>query len=36
VIEQALTQWQMKPLEVMGQPTEVETGLTFDFRPHRP
>jgi hypothetical protein len=35
-IEQALTQWQMKPLEVMGQPTEVETGLTFDFRPHRP
>jgi hypothetical protein len=35
-IEQALTQWEMKPLEVMGQPTEVETGLTFDFRSHRP
>lgn len=35
-IEQVLTGWEMKPLELEGQPVEVETGLTFDFRPHRP
>jgi hypothetical protein len=35
-IEQALAQWEFKPLEVMGHPTAVETGLTFQFRPHGP
>jgi hypothetical protein len=35
-IEQALPQWQFKPYEVMGHPTAVETGLTFEFRSRRP
>jgi outer membrane biosynthesis protein TonB len=35
-IEQALGQWEFKPPEVMGHPTAVETGLTFQFRPHGP
>ena len=34
-IEQALPQWQFKPFDVMGHPTAVETGLTFEFRSHR-
>jgi hypothetical protein len=34
-IEQALPQWQFKPFEVMGHPTAVETGLTFEFRSRR-
>jgi hypothetical protein len=35
-IEQALAQWEFKPLEVMGHPTEVETGLAFEFKSRRP
>ena len=34
-IEQALPQWQFKPFEVIGHPTAVETGLTFQFRSQR-
>ena len=34
-IEQALPQWQFKPFEVMGRPTAIETGLTFEFRSRR-
>jgi len=34
-IEQALPQWQFKPFEVMGHPTAVETGLTFQFKSQR-
>ncbi len=35
-IEEALMHWQFKPLEAIGHPTEVETGLSFDFKSHRP
>jgi hypothetical protein len=36
VIEEALTQWEFRPLELMGHPTEVETGLAFQFKSRRP
>jgi hypothetical protein len=35
-IEEALMHWEFKPFELMGQPTEVETGLAFEFKSHRP
>jgi hypothetical protein len=35
-IEEALTQWEFRPLEWMGHPTEVETGLSFAFKSRRP
>jgi hypothetical protein len=35
-IEEALAQWEFKPLEPMGHPTEVETGLAFEFKSRRP
>jgi Gram-negative bacterial TonB protein C-terminal len=35
-IEGALRQWEFRPFELMGHPTEVETGLTFEFKSHRP
>ncbi|MGA2127081.1 MAG: energy transducer TonB [Xanthobacteraceae bacterium] len=33
-IVEALMQWEFKPYEVMGHPTEVETGVLFKFKPH--
>jgi hypothetical protein len=35
-IEEALTQWEFRPLELMGRPTEVETGLVFEFKSRPP
>jgi hypothetical protein len=35
-IEEALMDWEFMPFELMGQPTEVETGLAFEFKSHRP
>jgi hypothetical protein len=35
-VEEALMQWEFKPLELMGRPTEVETGLAFEFKSRRP
>jgi hypothetical protein len=35
-IEEALMHWEFRPFELMGHPTEVETGLVFEFKPHRP
>ena len=35
-IEEALTQWEFRPLELTGRPTEVETGLAFEFKSRRP
>ena len=32
-IEEALTQWRLKPLQVKGEAVEVETGLAFEFKP---
>lgn len=32
-IEQALTQWEFTPYLVAGHPTEVETGVLFNFKP---
>jgi hypothetical protein len=32
-IEDALLRWKLKPYEVNGRPVEVETGLTFEFKP---
>jgi hypothetical protein len=31
-IEEALPQWEFKPLELRGRPTAVETGLVFEFK----
>jgi hypothetical protein len=36
VIEEALTHWEFSPFELAGRPTEVETGLAFEFRSRRP
>jgi hypothetical protein len=35
-IEEALAQWEFRPLELTGRPTEVETGLAFEFKSRRP
>jgi hypothetical protein len=35
-IEEALTHWEFRPLELTGGPTEVETGLAFEFKSRRP
>jgi hypothetical protein len=35
-IEEALTHWEFRPPELMGHPTEVETGLAFEFKSRRP
>jgi hypothetical protein len=35
-IEEALMHWEFRPLELAGHPTEVETGLAFEFKSHRP
>jgi hypothetical protein len=35
-ITEALTQWEFTPLDVAGHPSEVETGLLFDLKSHRP
>jgi hypothetical protein len=35
-IEEALTQWEFRPFELAGRPTEVETGLAFEFKSRRP
>ena len=32
-IEQALRQWKFKPYVKQGRPVEVETGMTFNFKP---
>jgi hypothetical protein len=34
-IEEAVTQWEFRPLELAGRATEVETGLAFDFKSRR-
>lgn len=33
-ILEALMQWEFKPFQVKGHPTEVETGVLFKFKPH--
>jgi hypothetical protein len=35
-IEEALMRWEFRPLELAGHPTEVETGLAFEFKSRRP
>jgi hypothetical protein len=35
-IEEALMHWEYRPLELMGRPNEVETGLAFEFKSRRP
>jgi Gram-negative bacterial TonB protein C-terminal len=35
-IEEALTRWEFGPFELAGRPTEVETGLAFEFKSRRP
>jgi hypothetical protein len=35
-IEETLTHWEFKPLELAGRPTAVETGLAFEFKSRRP
>jgi hypothetical protein len=35
-IEEALVHWEFRPLELAGRPTEVETGLAFEFKSRRP
>lgn len=35
-IEEALMRWEFRPLELAGRPTEVETGLAFEFKSRRP
>jgi hypothetical protein len=35
-IEEALMHWEFRPLELMGRPTEVETGLAFEFKSRQP
>jgi hypothetical protein len=35
-IEEALTQWEFKPLELSGRPAAVETGLVFEFKSRPP
>jgi len=32
-IEDALAQWRFDPYRAAGHPAEVETGLTFEFKP---
>ncbi len=36
VIEEALRHWEFYPFEPAGRPTEIETGLAFEFRSRRP
>lgn len=35
-IEEALMDWEFRPLELTGRPIAVETGLAFEFKSHRP
>ncbi len=32
-ISDALSQWEVKPYEVQGEPVEIETGIVFEFKP---
>jgi outer membrane biosynthesis protein TonB len=35
-IEEALMHWEFRPLELLGRPTELKTGLAFEFKSRRP